>query len=121
MTYTLKFDPWTPKEQTSLVRFVMLYQAFLGTADNPNRSRNIEETRMAISILDAFSKISNLVNAGQMNETRMLKEEGGELEIDEASMKLLQRSVDAYVAQVPFGAAKSAMDMKDFVDAAVSK
>lgn len=120
MTHTLKFDPWSQQDQTSIVRFVMLYQAFLGTADNPNRSRSLEETRTAIMILDALSKVSDVVNAGQMNESRVLKAEGGEIQIDEAGMKLLQRSVDAYVGQVPFAAAKSALDMKDFVDAAAA-
>jgi hypothetical protein len=120
MMHTLKFDPWTQQDQTSLVRFVMLYQAFLGTADNPNRSRNIEETRTSILVIDALAKVSDVVNTGQMNETRILKAEGGEVSLDEAAFKLLQRSVDAYVGQVQFAMAKSAMDMKDFVDAAAA-
>jgi hypothetical protein len=98
----------------------MLYQAFLGTADNPNRSRNIEETRTSILVIDALAKVSDVVNTGQMNETRILKAEGGEVSLDEAAFKLLQRSVDAYVGQVQFAMAKSAMDMKDFVDAAAA-
>lgn len=120
MTYTLKFDPWTQEDQTSLVRFVLLYQAFLGTADNPNRSRNIEETRQAILILDAFSSVSDLVNNGQPNETRILKPEGGELKIEEAGIGLLKRSVEAWVGTVPFAMAKTAMDVKTFVEDAPS-
>lgn len=118
--HTLKFDPWTQDNQASLVRFVLLYQAFLGTADNPNRSRNIEETRQAIKILDAFSQISDLVNGGQPNETRLLKADGGELQIEEAGLGLLKKSVESWVGTVPFAMAKTAMDVKDFVDGASS-
>lgn len=120
MTTTLTFDPWSEEDQTSLIRFVLLYQAFLGTADNPNRSRNLEETRQAIKILDAFSAISDVVNAGQPNETRMLKREGGSAEVDEAGHLLLKRAVEAWVGTVPFAMAKTAMDVKDFVDGATS-
>jgi hypothetical protein len=118
MTYTLKFDPWTEQDQDSLVTFVLLYQAFLGTADNPNRSRSLEETRQSIHILDAISEVSNVVNAGSQNEGRILKKEGGEITLDEQELNLLKRCVDTYVGQVPFSIAKSAMKMKDFVDAA---
>lgn len=120
MTHTLKFDPWSDENQASLVTFVLLYQAFLGTADNPNRSRSLEETRQAIHILDAFAAISDVRNAGTPNETRLLKLEGGALKVSESELQLLKRSVETYASQVPFALAKAAMDLKEFVDSATS-
>lgn len=121
MTHTLKFDPWTQEDQKSLLRFVLLYQAFLGTTDNPNRARSLEETRLAIKILDHLAEISTVVNAGMQNEGRMLKAEGGAVELDDAAFQLIKRSVDSFVAAAPFSLAKSAIDLKDFVDSATSK
>lgn len=120
MTHTLKFDAWTDDNQSSLVKFVLLYQAFLGTADNPNRARSLEETRHAIKILDGFSEISDVVNAGTMNESRVLKRDGGEIKVNDAELSLLKRSVETWVGTVPFAMARSAMELKDFVDGAAS-
>lgn len=118
MTYTLKFEPWSDTSGDSLVNFVLLYQAFLGTADNPNRARSLEETRMAIKILDKLAKISDVKNANTTSETRMLKPGGGELVLEKPEHDLLKRCVDTYVGSVPFGMARSAIEMKDFLDGA---
>jgi hypothetical protein len=121
MNYALKFDPWSPEDQTSLVRFVLLYQAFLGTADSPNRSRSLEETRQAIKVLDGLADISDLMSAGTDSESRRLKQGGGTLIIDEVGLNLLKRSVEAYVGTVPFAMARTAMALKEFVDTAVKE
>lgn len=121
MTHTLKFAPWSQEDQKSLLHFVLLYQAFLGTADNPNRARSLEETRQAIKILDAFADISDVVNAGSANEGRILKADGGTLTLDEASLALIRRAVDSFVASVPFSLAKTAIELKDWVDNGTSK
>lgn len=118
MTHTLQFGPWTEDAQVPAVQFALLYQAFLGSADNPNRARGLEETRAAIRVLDAMAEISELVNAGQPNETRLLKPAGGTLTLDLTGYGLLQRSLDAWVGTVPFAMAKIALDLKNFVDQA---
>lgn len=117
----MKFAPWTDENQDSLVKFVLLYQAFLGTADNPNRSRNLEETRTALGILDAMSAISDVINPGTPKETRILKREGGELKLTDSELKLLQRFVDTYAGQVPFALAKTTLALKDELDAIASQ
>jgi hypothetical protein len=116
MSFALQFGSWTDEAQGPAVQFALLYQAFLGAADNPNRARGLEETRAAISVLDAMAEISDLVNAGHPNETRLLKPEGGILTVDAVGHGLLQRSVDAWVGTVPFALAKVAMDVKMLVD-----
>jgi hypothetical protein len=121
MTFVLPFTAWTDDAQTPAVEFALLYQAFLGTADNPNRSRSLEETRSAIKVLDAFASISDHVNVGQPNETRLLNREGGELRLEADAHQLLQRAIDAWVGTVPFAMAKFALDLKQKVDGATSQ
>lgn len=121
MTFVLPFAAWTEDAQTPAVEFALLYQAFLGTADNPNRARNLEETRAALKVIDAFASISELVNVGQPNETRLLKQDGGDLRLEADGHQLLQRAVDAWVGLVPFAMAKLALDLKHKVDSATSQ
>jgi hypothetical protein len=121
MSYRLTFDPWSETDQSSLIKFVLLYQAFLGTADNPNRSRSLEETRQAIKILDLFASVSNVVNPGSPNENRLLMAGGGSISLTESEYSLIKRCVETYVAQVPFSIARSAMELQDFVESAVKE
>lgn len=118
---TITFAPWTDDAQESLVLFVMLYTAFMGTADNPNRARSLEETRTALKVLEAIDAISETTNSGQPSEFRRLKDEGGVLVLDPTMWALLQRCVDAWVGSVPFAAAKQAMALKTLVDEAPEK
>lgn len=116
MPKTLTFAPWTEDAPDSLVEFVLFYNAFMGTSDNPNRSRTLEETRQALHLLDSFDRISDLMNPGAPNEQRRLKPKGGDLVMDDAAHALLQRCVDTYAATAPFAMAKIAMRLKDKID-----
>lgn len=118
---TLTFKPWTETENESLAMFTVVYRAFLGMADNPNRAQGIQETRNAIKILDQFAAIADVVNAGTENEGLRLKKDGGTITLDDAQFTLLKRGVETWAGQVPFGLAKMAVEAVDFVDSATSQ
>lgn len=114
----LLFAPWTATNLESNSLFAMIYGAFIGGVDNPNRARSIEETRHAIKVLEAFEAISDVKNEGTDQEARSLKEQGGSVILPQAAHALLSRCVTDWASTAPFAAAKLVMKVKDFVDSA---
>lgn len=115
MARKLVFAPWEKGTEDSSILFTNLYHGFIGRTDNPNRARTIEETRTAIKVLDGLDGISVVEDMGQYS-TRLLKNEGGSVELTDDGFKLLQTAIDAFVGSLPFAMARAGITLKTFVD-----
>ena len=121
MPHTLVFESWTDANSKPASRFSTLYSSFIGYSDSPNRAKSIEETRIAIEVLEAFDAIteeSTTVENGVEKAARKLKKDGGSLVLSPSAYRILRTSVDATVAASPFALARAMMEVKVFVDSA---
>lgn len=98
--------------------FTNMYLMFLGSQDNPNRAQSLEETRLAIKVLDAFDAVSEIQSISNGAGIRILNPNGGDLRLSSEEKSLLMRSIDNYLSTVPFALARLGIKVKDKVEGA---
>jgi len=116
--YKIVFGAYTPEKPAESHLFNVVYSAFLGVVNNPNRAANIEETRAAVLVLDAIDQITDLSGENTPQESRALKPLGGALILGDRALALLKRTTDAYVTTAQLAIARIAIQAKDRVDGA---
>lgn len=121
------FEPYNPEkpfiQQHSNVAFVMLNNALVKTQERPEQPKRAGEWISMVRLMEAFASLEYVVRETVMTEEGprvveigMLKPEGGEMELDEDSINLLNKIWEAHVERnLNFSHARQVVITREFL------